>query len=86
MTSDMHPEDIKAAVRKAGVTMAALARTAGLSRQVLSMCLHSRVSEHGDKIIAQAVGKTPHEIWPSRYRRNGQRIRFACRKLEREAA
>lgn len=85
--SDWHPEDIKAALRKRGMTLAALARTAGFSKQVLSMCLGGRASERGDKIIAKALGLKPHQIWPSRYRANGERLRFrALSEAERAAA
>lgn len=84
---DWHPEDIKAAIRKTGTTLSELARDAGFSKQVLSACLTSRASERGDQIIAEAVGLKPHQIWPSRYRKNGERLRFrALSETERAAA
>lgn len=77
---DWHAEDIKAAVRKRGTTLAELARTAGLSKQVLSSCLQGRASENGDRVIADFLGLKPHEIWPSRYAKNGKRVRFCAPK------
>lgn len=74
--SDWHPEDIKAAIRKRGGTVAQLARDSGVSKQALGQCIERRASEHGDQIIAHFLGLKPHQIWPSRYTAKGQRIRF----------
>lgn len=72
--ADMHPEDIKAEIRKAGVTMSALAKAAGVSRTSLSMALHSRVSAKAEGAIASFIGRSPREIWPSRYDEEGRRL------------
>ncbi len=83
--ADWHPEDIKAAVRKKGKTLAMLASDAGLSKQALSVCLASRASERGDLIIANFLGIPPQRIWPSRYR-NGVRIRLRTLSTAEKAA
>lgn len=70
----MHPEDIKAAVRKAGSTLAALGRQNGLSRQQMSLACHARVSSKAESIIADFLGLHPMKIWPSRYGKTGNRL------------
>ncbi len=70
----MHPEDIKAAVRKAGSTLSALGQQNGLSRQQMSLTLHARVSAKAEKIIADFLGLHPKKIWPSRYDKTGNRL------------
>lgn len=63
---DMHRADIVASVRKAGTTIAKLSVEAGLHPRTLNNALERRYPK-GELIIAQAIGKTPQEIWPSRY-------------------
>lgn len=75
----MHPEDIKAAVRKAGSTLAALGRCNGMSRQQMSLALHARVSAKAEKIIADFLGTHPKTIWPSRYGKTGTRLSMTSR-------
>lgn len=71
----MHPEDIKAAIRKDGSTLAALARRNRVSRQMMSMALHARVSSRAEKVIAEFLGLHPMKIWPSRYdAKTGERL------------
>ena len=74
---DMHPEDIKAAVRKAGTTLAALGRDNGVSRQQMSLALHARVSAKAEQIIADFLDTHPKKIWPSRYTKTGVRLSLA---------
>ncbi|WP_336973444.1 helix-turn-helix transcriptional regulator [Sphingobium aromaticiconvertens] len=71
---DWHPEDIKAAVRKRGSSLAALARQGGISTQALSLTLQARVSEKCELIISDFLNIHPSEIWPSRYRDDGTRM------------
>lgn len=69
--TDWHPEDIKAAVRKTGTTLSALARAGGLSDEAGRRCLQipwPRV----EALIAQRIGRKPQDIWPSRYEPDGQ--------------
>ena len=75
---DWHPEDIKAAIRKRGATLSSLARENGIKPPVLTFVLSGRVSARGERIIAECIGKPPHEIWPSRYDANGKRKWMRC--------
>lgn len=67
MQSDWHPADIIAAVRKKGTSLAALSRQAGLASSTRENALY-RHWPKGEKLIADALGVTPEQIWPSRYR------------------
>lgn len=63
----MHPEEIKAALRMKGVTLAALADEMDLSRSMVTHVIHGhsrsrRVMEH----IAGIVGRPVERIWPPR--------------------
>ena len=71
---DMHPEDIKAAVRKRGATLASLARKLGISRQSMTITL-IKPSARNESISARTIGVHPSAIWPSRYHENGNRRR-----------
>lgn len=63
---DMHRADIVALVRKSGTSISALSVKAGLRPTTLNNALERRYPK-GEKIIADAVGLTPKDIWPSRY-------------------
>lgn len=63
---DWHVEDIKCALRKKRITLKALSIKAGLAPCTLNNAL--RVSyPKAEKIIAEALGLNPRDIWPSRY-------------------
>ena len=72
--SDMHPEDIKASLRKRGTTLSQLADENGVSKQTVGAALRGRASARSERIIADALDLKPCEIWPSRYRADGKRI------------
>ncbi|MDK4576775.1 helix-turn-helix domain-containing protein [Kingella kingae] len=63
---DWHRADIVAALKKQGWSVAALAREAGLAQSTLYTAL-TRPYPNGEKIIAQALGKKPEDIWAKRY-------------------
>lgn len=72
MVSDWHPEDIKAAIRKDGESLASLGKKHGVSRQLLSQSLvypHARC----EAIIAAFLGVPACRIWPTRYEADGSR-------------
>lgn len=73
MKSDWHKADIIAAVRKKGTSLAALSRGAGLRSSTLANAL-VRPWPKGELIIANAIGVSPEEIWPSRYYKDGELI------------
>ena len=70
--SDWHPEDIKAAVRKRGRTLAGLAASVGISRQMMARTL-VRPAARNEKLIASVINVDPSVIWPSRYLSGGTR-------------
>lgn len=72
MTADWDPEDIKAAVRKRGVTLAGLARAAGLDGAALRLAL-VLPRKAAERAIADFLGVHPQVIWPSRYNKDGSR-------------
>lgn len=63
---DWHKADIIAALHKKGISLAALSRENGLSDSTLANAL-TRPWPKGEKIIADALGMHPQEIWHSRY-------------------
>lgn len=67
---DWHPEDIKAAIRKTGITLEALGRTAGFSASVVTIALR-RPIPRVEALIARHLGVQPQQIWPSRYDEQG---------------
>lgn len=71
MAQDWHPEDVKAAVRKTGTTLTALALAAGLSESAVRMTLR-RPWPRVQALIARHLGLPPQEIWPSRYDARGR--------------
>jgi len=64
---DWHPADIGAALKKAGTNMSALSRNHGYSNNNLRNAIYRRYPK-AERIIAQAIGVEPADIWPSRYR------------------
>lgn len=68
--TDMHREDIKAAIRKSGISLAELSAQAGYDPGAVSRTL--RVPWPAvEAIIARQIGKRPEEVWPSRYHPDG---------------
>lgn len=70
---NMHPEDVKAAVRKKFGSLAALARQNGVSDSVVRAAL-IRPQPTGNRIIAKCLELSVHELWPEWYDADGQRI------------
>ncbi|ECY6150024.1 transcriptional regulator [Salmonella enterica subsp. enterica serovar Bron] len=66
MPSDWHPADIIAALKKRGTSLAAVSRNAGLASSTLTNALN-RSWPKGERLIAEALGIAPEQIWPSRY-------------------
>lgn len=63
---DWHVEDIKCELRKRRITLKSLSINAGLAPSTLNNAL--RVSyPKAERIIAEALGLEPRDIWPSRY-------------------
>lgn len=79
-----HPEDIKAALRKRGTSLAALSRGLGLHPDSCRVALR-RPWPRCERAIARALGVSPSELWPDRYR-NGRPIRVRKPSAGRRAA
>lgn len=63
---DWHSADIIAGLKKVGTNMSALSEKHGLSRGCLRNALYRRYPK-AEKIIAEALGLQPEDIWPTRY-------------------
>lgn len=63
---DMHRADIRAELMKKGISLAQLGVKHGLAKTTLRNAL-DKPYPRGEKIIAEAIGKAPEDIWPSRY-------------------
>ncbi|CNK95642.1 helix-turn-helix domain-containing protein [Yersinia alsatica] len=63
---DWHRADIVAALHKRGLTLSQLSRDQGLAARTLNNAFE-RHYPRAENLIAQALGVTPEEIWPSRY-------------------
>ena len=78
--NDWHKADILAALKKKKITMAGLSREHGLSDGTLLNALN-REWPRGELIIANAIGVSPKEIWPSRYfEKDGSPIKRIIKK------
>jgi Ner family transcriptional regulator len=80
MPENKHPEDIKAAVRKTGVSLAELARNHGLDESTTRAALR-RPQPSGNRAIAEHLNKPLHELWPEWFDAADNRI--SCLKDSR---
>ena len=78
---DWHPADIKAALDKAGWTLRALAAHHGVKASSTLSHTFERSYPLNEKRIADAIGVTPQEIWPSRYNEDGTKKPRGLRAL-----
>lgn len=78
---DWHPADIKASLDKSGWTLRALAKHHGLSSSTPLSHTFLRSYPLNEKRIADAIGVTPQEIWPSRYNDDGSKKPRGLRAL-----
>lgn len=65
-----HPEEIKAAIRMKGSTMAELSRRNGYGEGTVRQALH-RPYPAVERIVADHLGVAPEVIWPDRYGPDG---------------
>lgn len=84
MPSDWHKEDIKAAVRKRGITLRELSLRAGFCDAATRQALKKSWPD-AEKAIADFLGVTPQTIWPSRYDANGVPRRGLHSKVDPKA-
>ncbi|MER2512412.1 MAG: helix-turn-helix domain-containing protein [Nitrosomonas ureae] len=76
--ADWHRADIVAALRKAGWSLRRLSQKHEYHYGTLSRALRHPYFA-AEQLIANAIGISPVEIWPSRYPRSGKR-----RSIKRE--
>ena len=67
-----HAEDIKAEIRKKGVSLKALALQAKLSESACRASL-LRPQPASDKVISEFLDVHLHVLWPDRYAKDGRR-------------
>ncbi|USB42744.1 helix-turn-helix domain-containing protein [Klebsiella africana] len=67
MQQDWQSADIIAALKKRGTLLTAVSSNAGLASSTLTNALN-RCWPKGERLIAEALGIAPEQIWPSRYR------------------
>lgn len=70
----MHPEDIKAAIRKTGITLTELSLQHGLGESNVRQALFFQHNPAGELAIIKHLGIHPHKLWPNRYDEDGNRI------------
>ena len=63
---DWHSADIIAALKKQGTSLSAVSRNSGLASSTLANALTRRWPK-GERLIAEALGIAPEQIWPSRH-------------------
>lgn len=68
MQPDWHSADIIAALKKQGTSLSAVSRQSGLASSTLANALNRHWLK-GERLIAEALGIAPEQIWPSRYLR-----------------
>jgi len=73
MSQGMHPEEIKAALRKSGKTLEKLSKEWGFCASAVSKALRSPMPRVEPK-IAKYIGVPLYKIWPDRYDRDNIRI------------
>jgi len=83
MGTDWHPEDVKAAVRKTGITLSALAENAGFEGSAARQAL-KRPWPKAEAVIARRLKLHPKDIWPSRYSPDGTPRRVRASAGERK--
>ncbi len=69
-----HPEDLKAAIRKTGITLSKLSLDKGFSESTVRQAILFTFCPAGERVIAEHLQIHPHELWPDRYDEDGTRI------------
>ncbi|PZQ46338.1 MAG: transcriptional regulator [Micavibrio aeruginosavorus] len=75
----LHPEDIKAAIRKRGKTLTQLSLDYQLAPGTVRGCLIRSIPA-ADKAVARFLNKPLHMIWPDRYDEQGNPLKPSRKK------
>lgn len=70
----MHPEDIKAELRKKQSSLSAIARSLHVYPSAVSAVIRYKRSRRIERAIAKALGTQPGNLWPERYQQH-ERVR-----------
>jgi Ner family transcriptional regulator len=70
-TTDWHPADILAALKKRGYSLAGLSVTNGYHPTAAGKALKQPWPAM-ERLVADAIGQPPESIWPSRYDSEGR--------------
>ena len=73
-TADKNPIEIRYLLNQAGLTFADVDRDFGL-KSGMARTASRYPHRAGETAIAKALGVKPADLWPSRYRADGQRLR-----------
>lgn len=76
---DMHPADVIAALRKAGMSLRQLSLANGYCGTTLKKALVDQYPI-AERLIADVIGVHPMTIWPSRYNPDGTSTRKPTRQ------
>lgn len=79
--TDWHRADIKAELEKRGYSLSRLARTNGYARRSASQALFMPWPKM-ERLIADAIGVEPKDIWPSRYHEDGTPKQRSIKQLQ----
>jgi Ner family transcriptional regulator len=74
-----HRADVIAALRKAGWSLRQLSLAHGLSQSALHKAFAGPYPK-AERLVAEAIGVQPMEIWPSRYDAKGKPNRLGSRR------
>lgn len=75
----MHPENIKAELKKKGLTQKSIADHFDVTPTTVHHVIHGGCrSDRIAKFIAEQIGKDRSDIWPGRYEPVDERLRAAA--------
>ncbi|WP_420555218.1 helix-turn-helix domain-containing protein [Neptuniibacter marinus] len=74
LNQDWHRQDILAAIRKRGISVAELARQSGYSNPTTFYNVFKAPYPKVERIVAAFLETEPEKIWPSRYANRSTKI------------
>lgn len=84
-TTNMQPEAIKSALKRAGFSQAEIAETCGVSRSIVCRVIDGSTTSHRVRCeIAKAISKDVKDIWEVQanpHKRGPRRTKFKPRQL-----
>jgi len=86
MKHDWHPADIGAALKKAGWNWSTLSAHHGYAGRTTLHRVTTSKWPKGERLVAEAIGIKPEDIWPSRYQKKFKRPVASCNVNNRKAA